>query len=164
MRWLSTYDLPPEQRELWAASRVWAAHQVPYLASALLALDPVVIDQSGDPEEGRSDLSRFPTDTRWRVYLDPEVLAVSDVPTVGFWLVHQVAHLLRDHAARYPGPPVAEGRRTSEQQRWNLAVDAEVDDDLVGGELVVPETATTPTSLGQPDGLLAEQYLSLIHI
>ncbi len=159
MRWLTTYDLPPEQRELWAASRVWAAHQVPYLASALLTLDPVVIDQSGDPPENRSDLSRFPTDTRWRVYLDPEVLAVSDVKTVGFWLVHQVAHLLRDHAARYPGAPVTEGGgRTSEQQRWNLAVDAEVDDDVTGGELVVPETATTPQDLGLPDGQLAEQY------
>ncbi len=38
-----------DQRHVWAAARVWAAHQAPYMASALLALDPVVVDQSEDP-------------------------------------------------------------------------------------------------------------------
>ena len=33
-------------RRAWAAARVWAAHQVPYMASALLALDPVVVETS----------------------------------------------------------------------------------------------------------------------
>lgn len=158
MRWLTTRDLPPELRERWAAARVWAAHQVPYLASALLALDPVVIDQS-DGSSPLSDLSRLPTDPQWRVYLDPEVLAAGDVPTLGFWLVHQVSHLLRDHADRFPGEGSAElWRRGPDQQRWNLAADAEIDDDLAGGELVVPDDATTPAGLGLPDGQLAEVY------
>lgn len=154
MRWGTPADLPPELRERWAASRVWAAHQVPYLASALLALDPVVI---GDAED---DLSRYPADTQWRIYIDPAVLARDDVPRVGFWLVHQVAHLLRAHADRYPGAPVPQDQpeRSPEQRRWNLAVDAEVDDDLTGGELSVPEDAITPSSLGLENGLLAEQY------
>lgn len=158
MRWSSPSRLPPELRERWAASRVWAAHQVPYLASALLALDPVVIE---DP--GGLDLSRYPADTKWRVYIDPDVLARDDVPRVGFWLVHQVAHLLRAHADRYPGTPAPDAtdrdwQPTKEQRRWKLATDAEIDDDLVGGELVVPEDATTPASLDLPDGQLAEQY------
>jgi predicted metal-dependent peptidase len=156
MRWTTPADLPPELRERWAASRVWAAHQVPYLASALLALDPVVIE---DPDG--VDLSRYPTDAQWRVYLDPAVLAVDDVPTVGFWLVHQVAHLLRSHGERFPGAAAPETRnwsRTPEQRRWNVAADAEINDDLVGGELVVPDDAVTPTGLDLPDGLLAEQY------
>ena len=66
--------LGTEQRRIWAAARVWAAHQVPYMASALLALDPVVVDQSEDPPEQRLDLSALPVDERWHVYLDPEVL------------------------------------------------------------------------------------------
>ncbi len=158
MQWLTTRALPPELRERWAASRVWAAHQVPYLASALLALDPVVIDQS-DGTTPPVDLSRLPTDVHWRVYLDPQVLADNDVPTLGFWLVHQVSHLLRDHAARFPGLPSEDlWTRRPDQQRWNLAADAEIDDDLVGGELVVPDDATTPAGLGLADGQLAEVY------
>lgn len=158
MQWLTTRALSPELRERWAASRVWAAHQVPYLASALLALDPVVIDQSDDTTPP-VDLSRLPTDPQWRIYLDPQVLADSDVPTLGFWLVHQVSHLLRDHAGRFPGVGSADlWQRTRDQQRWNLAADAEIDDDLSGGELVVPDDATTPAGLGLADGLLAEVY------
>lgn len=158
MRWLTTRDLSTELRERWAASRVWAAHQVPYLASALLALDPVVIDQS-DGLQPHVDLRRLPTDARWRVYLDAQVLADNDVPTLGFWLVHQVSHLLRDHATRFPGEGDTDvWQRNPDQQRWNLAADAEIDDDLTGGELVVPDDATTPAGLGLADGQLAELY------
>ena len=53
-------DLPADSRRTWAASRVWAAHQAPYLATALLALVPVVVDQSDDPPGARFDLSAFP--------------------------------------------------------------------------------------------------------
>jgi hypothetical protein len=123
-------ELPPGSRQTWAAARVWAARQSPYLATALLALAPVVIDQSSDPVEARFDLSAFPSDERWHVYLDPDVLAEVDVATLGFWLVHQVTHLLRDHAARF-GPLVGSaepvrpmGRRTEAQIRWNVAADA----------------------------------------
>lgn len=136
--------LPADLRQRWAAARVWAAHQAPYLASALLALDPVVVDH----EPGR-DLCRLPADPAWHVYLDPDVLAATDVPTLGFWLLHQVTHLLRDHSGRYPG---------MDQPRWNVASDAEINDDLVAGEAKVPDDAVTPTALGLPDGWVAEQY------
>ncbi len=152
-----------EQRSIWAAARVWAAHQVPYMASALLALDPVVVDQSEDPPEQRLDLSALPVDERWHVYLDVDVLGSMDVPTVGFWLVHQVSHLLRDHAQRSPvrdpertlGPAV---HRTKGQRNWNLAADAEINDDLVAGDAVKPAAAVTPSALGLPDALTAEEY------
>src|SRR5262249_18051492 len=83
--------LPPELRRRFAAGRIWAAHRAPYLASALLALDPVVVEsEDGDPP---FDLAAFPADTRWRVYVDPDALAVTDVPELGFWLLHQTGHL-----------------------------------------------------------------------
>ena len=103
MRQRTLDALGPEERRTWAAARVWAAHQAPYLASALLSLDPVVIDQSEDPPQHRFDLDALPVDLAWHVYLDPEVLGGLDVPTVGFWLIHQVSHLLRHHGERYPG-------------------------------------------------------------
>ncbi len=143
--------LGPEKRSIWAAARVWAAHQVPYMASALLALEPVVVDQSEDPAEQRLDLSALPVDERWHVYLDVDVLGTMDVPTVGFWLVHQVSHLLRDHAQRAPvrdpertlGPAA---HRTKGQRNWNLAADAEINDDLVAGDAVKPAAAVTPSA------------------
>src|SRR5262249_41039733 len=142
--------LPVELRERFAAGRVWAAHRAPYLASALLALDPVAVErEGGDPP---LDLAPFPADPRWRLYIDPDALAVTEVPELGFWLLHQVGHLLRDHAARFPerdhaGP--LEGR-TPAQRRWNLAADAELDDDLDADELVAPERAVTPEGRGLP--------------
>jgi predicted metal-dependent peptidase len=151
-------DLTVELRQRWAASRVWAARQAPYLATALLALEPVVADGAA----GR-DLSAFPVDRNWHVYLDPAVLEGTDVPTLGFWLVHQVSHLLRRHADRYPLPGEEEqsspvGARTPEQRRWNIASDAEINDDLFAGELALPATAVTPADIHCRTGWLAEQY------
>jgi predicted metal-dependent peptidase len=133
----------PEQRQRWAAARVWAARQAPYLASAVLALDLVV------REGGEHDLRAFPADPAWHVYLDPEVLDATDVPVIGFWLLHQVTHLLRHHAARCPG---------DQRARWNVAADAEIDDDLRAGEIRPPDDAVHPAGLHLPDGQLAEQY------
>lgn len=143
MRWAPLAALDTAQRQRWAAARVWAARQAPYLASAMLALDPVVVI---DPE---GDLRAFPADPAWHVYLDPAVLERTEVPEIGFWLLHQVTHLLRHHATRFPG---------ADAERWNIAGDAEIDDDLRAGELRLPAAAVTPSALGLPDGRLAEQY------
>ena len=145
--------LPLELRRKWAAARVWAAHTVPYLATALLALEPVVV------EDESLDLQRFPTDLGWHVHISPNVLAASDVREVGCWLVHQVSHLLRDHPARYPGHKVYETGAVysglhPDQQRWNAATDAEINDDLAE----LPAQALTPEQLSLPGGGIAEQY------
>jgi predicted metal-dependent peptidase len=156
-------DLPQPLRERWAAARVWAIARAPYLATALLALEPVVVDQSAIPAGGRFDLSAFPCDQAWHVYVDAEVLAVADVPVAGFWLLHQVCHLLREHAARCPAPapgrehPVF-GVRDEHQRRWNIAADAEIADDLIADGVAAPSHIVTPESLGMADGLTAEQY------
>lgn len=145
------------QRQKWAAARVWTARRAPYLASALLALEPIVVLQDLDG----FDLSALPTDEAWHLYLDPDVLDTTEVPELGFWLVHQVTHLLRRHGDRYPGEagsttPFA--GRNADQCRWNLASDAEIDDDLNVDEIPVPDRAVTPSGLGLPDAWVAEQY------
>ena len=158
--------LAAEQRRVWAAARVWAAHQAPYMASALLALDPVVVDQSEDPAGQRLDLSSLPVDEEWHVYLDPEVLSGTDVAMAGFWLIHQVSHLLRHHATRClsgerrRGDPVS--GRTVAQRCWNVAADCEINDDLVAGEAAVPAVAVRPAGLGLDDSLTAEEYWDLL--
>lgn len=163
MRFARIDDLDPELRRTWAAGRVWAAHEAPYLASALLALNPIVVDL-GD-RDGPVDLRAFPTDRAWHVYIDPLVLDSTSVEALGFWLLHQVSHLLREHAARYQGTPTPArtdgapfGGRTAEQQRWNVAGDAEINDDLHTERLVLPERAIHPAQLDLPDELTAEQY------
>ncbi len=155
--------LSPEERRTWAAARVWAAHQVPYMASALLSLDPIVIDQSEDSAARRFDLSALPVDPAWHVYLDPEVLQEMEVATVGFWLIHQVSHLLRHHGERFPGGASSTTESSlsgvdPRQKRWNTAADAEINDDLVAGTAERPDGAVTPKALGLPDGWTAEQY------
>jgi predicted metal-dependent peptidase len=154
------HTLSPELRQRFAAGRVWAAQQAPYLATALLALDPVVVLL--EPHE-RVDLSAFPVDGRWHVYIDPAVLERVEVPEVGFWLLHQAGHLLRSHAVRFPERKLHERRdpgsgRTPAQRRWNAATDAEIDDDLSTDALQMPERAITPASLGLEADQTAETY------
>ena len=163
MRFLRLDDLPQDAKRRWAAGRVWAAHEAPYLASALLALDPVVVER--EDGEAAFDLRAFPTDRDWHVYADPAVLEQVEAGEMGFWLLHQVSHLLREHAPRYPGPPAHEeagggplGRRSREQKRWNVAGDAEINDDLHTANLELPHEAIHPTGLGLREGLTAEQY------
>jgi predicted metal-dependent peptidase len=160
LRFLRIDELPPELRRRWAASRVWAAHEAPYLASALLALDPVIVDDA--PE---ADLRAFPADQKWHLYIDPAVLADVEVGVLGFWLLHQVSHLLREHAPRYPGGPAPErttagplAARTAPQRRWNVAGDAEINDDLHTTKLELPDGAIHPSRLGLPESWTAEQY------
>ncbi|HVV23725.1 MAG TPA: VWA-like domain-containing protein [Pseudonocardiaceae bacterium] len=144
------------QRQKWAAARVWTARHAPYLASAILALEPLVVEQDGPAY----DLRALPTDPAWHVYLDPDVVEATDVPELGFWLLHQVTHLLRRHADRYPGMGVATpfGGRNADQRRWNVSGDAEIDDDLCVDEVAVPERAVTPAGIGLPESWVAEQY------
>jgi len=163
VRFLRIDDLPQDTRRRWAAGRVWAAHEAPYLASALLAVDPIVV--ALDEHDALVDLRAFPADSSWHLYIDPSVLDRVEVGEVGFWLLHQVSHLLREHAARYPGPrPAGEagaarlGARTAEQRRWNSAGDAEINDDLHTAKLELPKGAVHPARLGLPEGWTAEQY------
>jgi predicted metal-dependent peptidase len=163
VRFLRIDELSHELRRQWAAGRVWAAHEAPYLATALLALQAVVIQREAN--DRAIDLRAFPADRDWHVYLDPEVLAETPVGELGFWLLHQVSHLLREHAARYPGAPLPAssgtgplGARTKDQNRWNVAGDAEINDDLHTARLQLPDGAIHPELLGLPESWTAEQY------
>ena len=123
-------------------ARLWAAARYPYLAAALFALQPVEAQES-----------MLAVDGLWRVFVHPRVAEEWTPEQLATGLIHQVEHLLRNHLERAPDD--ADPAR----DRWPLAADAEIDDDLVRERLPLPPGFVTPARFGLPDGLLAEEYL-----
>jgi len=153
-------EAPPlDQRKL-AAARLWAAHRMPYLAAALFAPKVVPV-----PE-----LATAAVDEGWRIYIDPVLVRDLAVEPLGTVLVHQVGHLLRDHAARartveavrqadpHPDPDPAAERY--ERAKWALAADIEINDDLAAAKLPLPADFPLPQQLRLEPGGLAEDYLA----
>ncbi len=133
-----------EEQETLSAARLLALDWMPYLASALFEV--VLVRSPG--------LDTFAVDDRWRLYVGPEALTRWSVQEVAGVLLHEVGHLLRDHHARHAEQEVANGLL------WNLAGDAEINDDLVAAGIPLPEGPVTPANLGAPDGQLAERYFA----
>ncbi|NRQ39087.1 hypothetical protein HII36_45785 [Nonomuraea sp. NN258] len=155
-----------------AAARLWAADRAPYLTTALFALRPLAHEGPVPPG--------LPADEHWNVHLDAAEVARTPVPELGWWLLHQVGHLLRGH----------HGRATGDELTWDRAADAEINDDLDGfgdhgdfgdfgdlGDLADaagtgavegrrggPADAVSPETLGLPGGLLAERYVELLDL
>ena len=125
-----------------AAARLQAVTRFPYLARALFALEP---------RPGRSSMA---VDEGWRLYVGPEALNDWSVDECAAVLVHEVTHLIRDHAGRARTAGVGPAQRT----RWNLAVDLEVDDDLAEAGLSLPFGGSQPADHGLPPHQLAETY------
>ena len=131
------------------AARVWLTRGFPYLA---VALHSVVLRSA--PGYGT-----FGVDRHWRLYVDPACVDAWTVEQVGSVLVHEVWHLLRAHADRCERSGAADRPRA-----WNIAADAEINDDLVTAGLPLPGMPVLPKMLGLPDGLLAEEYFSALRV
>lgn len=132
--------------ESFRLGRLVAAEHAPYFMHALFAVAPVAAP----------GLGTFAVDGSWRLYLDPALLLGEsrwDSRTVGMVLLHEIGHLLRDHAGR-----AATLRAPVDRLAWNLAADAEINDDLIAGGVPLPDGAVTPAALGCADGDLAEVY------
>ena len=183
-------DLAEQVLARFTQARLWAAARAPYLARALFALQPVLVEARLDETTGEPvadpALRAFPTDTRWRVHLDPGTALTTPVAEIGWWMLHHIGHLVRHHAERAPAPPPgpatgpttapAAGRSAPSRgaapaagareapRPWNLAADAEVNDDLESMGLTTPVGVVSPRGLGLPPGRLAEEYLSLIEV
>lgn len=125
------------------AARLRLVKDRPYLASAAWALRPVA----------RPGLGTLGVDMYWRLYYDPAVTAVWSVEVLAGVLYHEISHLLRDHPGRM---------ESFDPQAANLAADAEINDDLIDEGICLPEGAITPASIGQPEGLLAEEYYAAL--
>lgn len=140
---------PDEWRRLRLA-RMAAVEAMPYYAHALFALSPVAAP----------GLGTFAVDRHWRLYLDPAMLGTGEgwsIPQAGAVLLHEVGHVLRDHGARADSvdSPV-------DRMMWNVAADAEINDDLIAAGLGLPDGVVTPTGIGCEDGHAAEVYYRLL--
>lgn len=109
----------------------------PYYASAIGRLR-IIADPS---------VPTMATSDQWVTHYNPAILAEWSVSEAGAVLVHELEHLLRDHAGR------CEDR---DHAAWNIAGDAEINARLTG----LPEGAVYPETLGMPRGRSAEVYYS----
>jgi len=128
-------------RELQAA-RVRAAHQRSYFAPALFNLIPVETDLIGS----------MAVDSEWRLYYNERWLASHSVEENASLLIHEVSHVLRDHAARRKSAGFTDARR------WNTAGDCEINDDLHEEGLPLPGHPPMPGHYGLQSGDNAEVY------
>ncbi|UGT42799.1 VWA-like domain-containing protein [Nocardia yamanashiensis] len=132
------------------AARLYAVRVRPYLATALFALR--IVESHRVPTMG--------VDRYWRCYVSPAFVDRMPVEELAGVLVHEVAHLLREHHAR--GERFArehEPAGPAEALRRNIAADFEINDDIFGDGLVKPEGAILPSDIDLPAGHLMEEYL-----
>lgn len=133
---------------IYAAARLRALEAQPFLASALFALVPV----------SRPGLGTFAVDDRWRVYIDPDVLDRWGAALSAGVLLHEVAHVVRDHAGR----AFAIGVDASSSRRWNVAADAEINDALLRDGIQLPKNGVTSRMLRLPPHRAAEFYFDAL--
>jgi len=116
-----------------------------YVASALWHVIPV--ESPG--------LGTLAVDKWWRLYYDPVAVEKWSVDQLAAALYHEVWHLLRDHAAR------AEAME-ADVQIWNIAADAEINDNIDTEGLELPEGAIFPWTLELPHDKLVEEYYQIL--
>ena len=145
------------------AARYKLATSHPYLATAVWAFQLIEKDMSkldlvvGEDEDGKQEVitRNFAVDERWRLYYDPVRIEEYHVEKLVTVLLHEVNHLIRAHAER---------ARTKSAQPliWNLAADAEINDDLREEGCKGMEGLFFPEYVPAEEGLLAEQYYDML--
>jgi len=124
------------------AARVRASYQRAYFAPALFNLIPVKTEM----------IASMAVDSRWRLYYNDDWLAAHTVEENAAVLIHEVSHLLRDHAERKNAAAVRD------ISLWNTATDCEINDDLVAEGLPLPNDPPHPDTFGLQQGEHAETY------
>jgi predicted metal-dependent peptidase len=144
---VSVRPLDAHEQRLLVAARLVAVEHAPYLAHALFTVRPLAAE----------GLATFAVDRGWRLYLDPVTLAGWGPALAGGVLVHEVGHLVRAHADRADALGA-----DYDHDRWNVATDAALNDDLIAAGIPLPVGAVTPTGLGlEEDGIEEAYYAQL---
>ena len=126
--------------------RAEALERMPYFARILYAFRP--LDAPG--------LGTFACDPGYRLYVDFGAVTERGVRWCTEALLHECGHMYNDHAVR----SIEHGVRSDERFQWNLAGDAEINDDLVAaGCTTIASSGVLPSHLEMDDHLLAEQYM-----
>lgn len=147
---MSARELTEAEQEAFRLARLVAAEAMPYFMHGLFAASPLAVE----------GLGTFAVDKHWRLYLDPARLLGSEAWTTreaAAVLLHEVGHLLRDHAGR-----AAAVSQPVRRDAWNYAGDAEINDDLLDAGVGLPGDPITPEALGCEPGGLAETYYAAL--
>ncbi len=128
-------------------ARMYAVSRLrPYYATAIFRMVPVATRM----------IPTLGVDKWWRLYYNPDLVEQLSVMQLATILIHEVDHLLRDHAGRCE-------RNGWKHEHFNLAGDCEINDDLLREDAAeLPEWVISPKTFGLPDKLLAEEYYKLI--
>lgn len=153
--------------EEFSLARLRAAHERPYFAAALFRLIPVLTDK----------LDTLAVDKWWRVYYNNEWFVAHDPLENATAMLHEVEHLLRDHAGRCT-------MHGCEHELFNVAGDLEINDDLdadprlrlargllnpktwrndIAKSAEVECTQLDPKLFDLPTGQTAEEYYGLLN-
>ncbi|XTP38473.1 DUF2201 family putative metallopeptidase (plasmid) [Mycobacterium sp. TJFP1] len=138
--------LTAEELEAFRVVRLVALQLMPYYAAGLFSLRPVAAP----------GLGTWAVDRWWRIYLEPALLVGEhawSVREAAGVLCHELNHLLRVHADRAASLP-----QPYSHTRWNLAADAEINDDLLDAGVELPAGVVTPQAIGCDDHGVAEDY------
>ena len=136
----------PLDSALLQAARLWIGHHRPYYAAALYRCAIVPSHDTGT----------MAVDEHWRIYVNPEFANSLSVTRFAAALVHEINHLIRDHAAR---SRMQGATSTWQRRRWNLAGDAELNDDLLADGLDVDKQHWIfPSTFRFKNDLTAEIY------
>lgn len=141
-----------------AVARAHASSSMPYFASGLQRLSPVEA-----PGLGTFGV----TDTGFLMY-DPETLAKLFADEAATILLHEYLHVFLNHGERFNAMVKRGLLDATDNELWNSACDAEINDDLEAAGLMFPRAevmggpATTPQSLGFPVHKMAEEYAALL--
>lgn len=131
-------DLDTAQLTVLARARYEAVQLRPYFASILFAMRPLAVE----------GLGTVAVDAAGRLYVDFDVFTQWTLGEQAGALIHEATHLLRDHSRR-------SDRLAAQPFLWNVAADAEINDDI---DVTLPTGAITPSALGYPGDLVAEVY------
>ncbi len=124
-----------------AAGRLFLKRRAPYVQAALLRL--VFKEAPG--------LGTFGVTERGVCMYDPEVCKRWTAAQIGAVLLHELEHLRRKHAVR--GKAI-----NADHFGFNIAGDAEINDDLADGGWELPDEPVMPATLDAENGRLAEEY------
>ncbi len=147
-----TSQQPPLNEMLLQAARLWIAVHRPYYATALYRC-PIV---------SSTITPTFAVDEHWRIYVNPNFANQLSVTRCAAILIHELNHLIRDHSSRAQAVTTDSARG---HYFWNLAGDAEINDDLVEDGLDLDKAeCIMPKDFDLPEGKVAEYYFSHLHI
>lgn len=94
-------------------------------------------------------------DEHWRMHVNTQWTGnLRDDELVGV-VYHELLHLVCDHASRRK-------RISAQADLWNISADAEINSFLSKEGYSLPSGGVFPSTLGLPEGLLAEQYYQLL--